>query len=69
MKKYFKLKEVITQYEIVFKKNVNINASFSWMGFNCLKVTDPLGGDSLLFTTKSPEIHCTHLINFGKMKG
>ena len=40
-----------------------------WMGFNCLKATDSLRGGSLLFTTKSPEIPGTHLINFRRMKG
>ena len=29
---------------------------FLWIGFNCLKATEPLWGDSLLFTAKSPEI-------------
>ena len=38
------------------------------MWFNYLKATEPLQGDSLLFTTKSPEIFGTHLINFGRMK-
>ena len=36
------------------------------MGFNCFKATEPLGGrDSLLFTTKFPEIPGTHLIDLG----
>ena len=30
--------------------------SLLWMGFNCLKATEPLWGSSLLFTTKFPEI-------------
>ena len=38
-------------------------------GFNCLKATETLRIDSLLFTTKSPEIPGTHLINLGRMKG
>ena len=29
---------------------------FLWMGFNCLKASEPLRGGSLLFTTKSPSI-------------
>ena len=29
---------------------------FLWMGFNCLKATEPLRGSSLLFTTKFPEV-------------
>ena len=43
--------------------------SFLWMGFNCLKATEPLRRDSLLFTTKFPEVSSTHLINLGYMKG
>ena len=39
------------------------------MGFNCLKATEPLRGGSLLFTSKFPEIHGTHLIDLGRMKG
>ena len=27
---------------------------FLWMGFNCLKATEPLRGVSFLFTTQSP---------------
>ena len=41
---------------------------FLWMGFNCLKTTEPLLGGSLLFTAKFPEIPSTHLIHLGKMK-
>ena len=29
---------------------------FLWMGFNCLKATEPLRGGTLLFTTKLPSI-------------
>ena len=39
---------------------------FLWLGFNCLKATEPLRGGSLPFTTKFPEVH---LINLGIMKG
>ena len=42
---------------------------FLWMGFNCLKATEPLQRNSLLFTTKIPEIPGTHLINLGRKKG
>ena len=38
-------------------------------GLNCLKATEPLQGDSLLFTTKSPGVSGTHLIDLGRMKG
>ena len=40
-----------------------------WMGFNCLKATEPLRGDSLLFTAKPPGGPSTHLIDLGRMKG
>ena len=42
---------------------------FLWMGFNCLKAAEPLLGESLLFTTKSPKVPDTHLIHSGRMKG
>ena len=38
---------------------------FLWMGFNCLKATEPLRGDNLLFTFKLPSI----LIKFPKDTG
>ena len=37
-------------------------------GFNYLKATEPLQGDSLLFTDKYPRIPGTHFINLGIMK-
>ena len=36
-------------------------APFLWMGFNCLKTTEPLQGDNLLFTIHFPGIPGTHL--------
>ena len=36
---------------------------------NCLKVTEQLRGDSLLFTAQFPGVPGTNLIDFGKMKG
>ena len=39
------------------------------MGFNFLKVIKPLRGDSLLFTTQSPGVPGTHLIDLRRMKG
>ena len=44
-------------------------APFLRMGFNCLKATEPLQGDSLYFTTKSPGVPSTHFIVLGRMKG
>ena len=34
-----------------------------WMGFNCLKATGPLQGDTLLFATRFPGVPGTHLID------
>ena len=42
---------------------------FLWMGFNCLKATEPLRGDNLLFTARSSGVPGTHLIGLGRMKG
>ena len=39
------------------------------MGFNYLKATDPVRGDTLLFTPKFPEISSTDLTSLGRMKG
>ena len=49
--------------------NLNFNGPLLWIGFNCLKATEPLWGGSLLFTSKFPEISGTHLINLRRMKG
>ena len=38
-------------------------------GFNCLKPTELLQGDSLLLTTQSPDVSGTHLINPRTIKG
>ena len=38
------------------------------MGFYCLKATNPLREDSLLFTTQSPGFPGTHLIDLVRMK-
>ena len=42
---------------------------FLWMGFKCLKDTESLQEDTLLFTTQSSEVPGTHLIEFRRMKG
>ena len=34
---------------------------YEWGLINCLKVTEPLRGDSLLFTTKFPEFPGSHI--------
>ena len=37
------------------------------MEFNCLKTTELLQENNLLFTNKPPESPGTHLINLGRM--
>ena len=39
------------------------------MRFNCLKTTEPLQGDSLLFIAKSPGPPGTYLMNLEGRKG
>ena len=39
------------------------------MGFNCLKSKGTLRGDILPFSTLSPEIPDTHMIDLRRMKG
>ena len=39
------------------------------MIFDCLKFTEPLLVESSHFTTKSPQLPSTHLIDLGRMKG
>lgn len=36
---------------------------------NCFEASEPIGGYSLPFTTKSPGVSCTHLNNLARMKG
>ena len=52
-----------------YMKNLKLYSSFLWMGFTCLKATEPLQGDSFLFTIHSPVFPGNHLINFNWMKG
>ena len=49
-------------------KNLKHYSSFLWLGFNCIKATEPLRWDILLFTTQSPGVRGNHLINFYLMK-
>ena len=49
--------------------NKKLYGPLLWTEFNCLKATEPLGGNSLLCATKSPEIPGTHLIDLRIMKG
>ena len=50
------------------KKNLNFMAPFYGWGSTASRL-EPLRGGSLLFTTKSPEIYGTYLINLGRMNG
>ena len=62
--KLFFVVEITFNY---FKLKIqNFVVLVSWIGFNCLKVAEPLGECS---TTKSPGVPGAHLIDFGKMKG
>ena len=47
----------------------NLDGPFLWMGFHCVKATEPQRGDSLLCTTKYPGASSIHLIHLGRMKG
>ena len=53
---------------LTFSIKKKLYSSFLWVGFNCLKAAEPLRGDSLLFTSKSPGGPGTHLIDIGRMK-
>ena len=56
---------------MLWAQNTNLKklyGPFLWMGFNCLKATEPIRGGSLLFITKFPETRGTHFIGLGKMK-
>ena len=44
-----------------------LNGPILWIGFNCLEATELLKGDSLLFTTQSPGVTGTNLIDLERM--
>ena len=48
------------------KKNYS---PFLLFGFNCLKSTEPLEGDSLFFSIKCPGVSGNYLIDCRRMKG
>ena len=50
-------------------KNLKLYGPLLWMEFNCLKATELLRGNSLLFTTQSPGGLGTDLIDLRRMKG
>ena len=49
-------------------KNLKLYSSLLWIEFKYLRATEPLQGDSLLFTTRSPGAPGNRLINFNWMK-
>ena len=53
---------VVTNWQFLLVKN------FLWMGFNCLKATEPLRGDILLFTIQFPGVPDTQIIDLRRMK-
>ena len=75
------MKNILNNIVTSAKKNNNLNSMpvsktsllyikklygpFLWMGFNCLKATEPLQGGKLLFTTKLAEITG----DLGRIKG
>ena len=60
---------VLPVNKLSYMKNLKLYIPFLRMGFNCLKVTKPLRGGSLFFTTQSSGVPGTHLINPATMKG
>ena len=47
----------------VKNKKINYIKAPLWIGFNCLKATEPLRGNSLVFTTQSLGVPGTYFIN------
>ena len=60
-------REIIIHREIIFKKKKEkkkkLYGSFVWMGFSCLETTEPIRRGNSLFTTKSPGVLGTYLID------
>ena len=56
----------ISFYKYILK--TRLYGPFLWMEFNYLKVTVPLQGGSLLYTTNFPEIPGTHVSDLRRMK-
>ena len=52
-----------------YVKNIKLCGPILWVGPNCLKDTEPLQADSLLFTIQPSGVPGTHLMNFGMRKG
>ena len=47
----------------------NLYVPFLWMGFSCLKATEPQRGEYWLFTNKSSGVTSTRLIYLRRVKG
>ena len=50
-------------------ENIKLDGPYLWMRFNCLKATEPLQEDTLLFTTQSPGVPGTHSSGFKPAQG
>ena len=46
----------------------NLYTPFLMIAFNCLKATEPLRGDSLLLTNKSPGVSGTHFMDESRVE-
>ena len=58
----------LREYVCLTKLKKILYGPYLWMGFNCLKTTEPLRGVSLLFTSISPEVPGTHFTNLWTMR-
>ena len=54
---------IIVNSKKIFLGGRGLHCPFLWVGINCLKATESLWGDNLLFPAKFPEIPGTHLID------
>ena len=54
---------------VFVEKTSKMYDSIFWKGFNCLKATESLRGNSLLFTSQFPEVPGAQLMKLGRMKG
>ena len=56
-------------FRVVSWDKKKLYGSFLWMGFNCLKATEPLQGDNLIYTIKSLGAPGTHQTDLGRIRG
>lgn len=60
---------IIKKIDSYFKRFYSSFYGWGYRDCRAFKAREPLWGDSLLFTTKSPEILGTYLIDLKRMKG